>query len=557
MTPAGPAHPTRSRAARPTRRYRLVVTAVAVGVLAAESWVLVGEPTIGSAGGAALGATPAATVSPSPTPSPTPSPRDPGAVERSRLQAGSRWVADDPGAVAVVAAGGLLDAAPLVVVAAEDAWAPGVGVAWRLHAPLLPAGAPGLAGLLDHLGTRTVVAVARAAPAAATPTPSPPPAVVVPGRGREVVDVTVGDAWVDWTRLDDVVVPAAVAGPDAPVVLVRADDPARPILDTITRAANVSLLAVDGAVVQDARAVERLRATPGAPWAVAGTTAAWADVDPQVLDWDVRVVRSGVELPGGGLRMFPGRRLVALYGSPETAALGVLGEQPVEAAVDRARALAAEYAPLVDEPVVPTFEIITTVASGGAGANGDYSRRVPLDQVEPWVETAAAAGMYVVLDLQPGRTDFLTQAREVEDLLRRPHVGLALDPEWRLGPDHVHLRRVGSVAVEEVQAVADWLATLTREAALPQKLLLLHQFRSSMLPDRQRLRVPPELAVAIQMDGQGSQGAKDATWQAVTTIDPPAGVWFGWKNFHDEDVTLRSPADTLAVEPSPVFVSHQ
>ena len=40
--------------------------------------------------------------------------------------------------------------------------------------------------------------------------------------------------------------------------------------------------------------------------------------------------------------------------------------------------------------------------------------------------------MYVVLDLQPGRSNFLDQAKLYEPLLRLPHVGLALDPEWRL-----------------------------------------------------------------------------------------------------------------------------
>ena len=78
-----------------------------------------------------------------------------------------------------------------------------------------------------------------------------------------------------------------------------------------------------------------------------------------------------------------------------------------------------------------------------------------------------------------------------------------------------------------------------------------------MLPDIADLKVPPELGVAIQMDGQGSQPAKDDTWRAITTTDLPADVWFGWKNFHDEDTTLRSPADTMAVTPTPVLVSHQ
>ena len=42
--------------------------------------------------------------------------------------------------------------------------------------------------------------------------------------------------------------------------------------------------------------------------------------------------------------------------------------------------------------------------------------------------------MYVVLDLQPGYTDFLAQAQRYEEFLAQPHVGLALDPEWRLAP---------------------------------------------------------------------------------------------------------------------------
>jgi len=33
---------------------------------------------------------------------------------------------------------------------------------------------------------------------------------------------------------------------------------------------------------------------------------------------------------------------------------------------------------------------------------------------------------------------------------------------------------------------------------------------------------------------------------------PPGGVWFGWKNFYDEDQPLRSVAQTMAVEPRPV-----
>ena len=276
------------------------------------------------------------------------------------------------------------------------------------------------------------------------------------------------------------------------------------------------------------------------------------------LDWKVRSARGGAQLAGGGQLVFAGRQYVALYGTPESSALGVLGEQPAAAAVQRARDLAAEYDVHTDETVVPTFEIIATVAAGGAGADGNYSNERSLDLLRPWVDEATAAGMYVILDLQPGRSDFLTQARLYEELLLRPNVGLALDPEWRLGPDEVPLQRIGSVAASEVNAVVTWLADLTNAHGLPPKMLVLHQFQLRMLQDRAAIDVSrPELAMVIHVDGQGTQGAKQNTWLTLQR-DAPAGVAWGWKNFLDEDLPVLTPAQTMqGVAPVPDLVTYQ
>jgi hypothetical protein len=269
------------------------------------------------------------------------------------------------------------------------------------------------------------------------------------------------------------------------------------------------------------------------------------------------VAVTGVELPGGGQVVFPGRRFVALYGHPGAPVLGVLGERPVGAAIARAEQVAADYRPLVDEPVVPTLEIITTVASAGAGPQGDYSRRTPVSQLRPWVDAAAAAGAYVVLDLQPGHTDFLTQAKEYQELLREPHVGLALDPEWRLAPGQRHLAQIGSVDAAEVNQVIGWLADLTAQHRLPQKLLVLHQFTIHMITKRSELDTGrDELAVLIHVDGFGTPGQKLNTWGTLHR-DPPPRVWWGWKNFYDEDQPTFTPAQTIAIDPSPHFISYQ
>ena len=275
--------------------------------------------------------------------------------------------------------------------------------------------------------------------------------------------------------------------------------------------------------------------------------------------WQLDVVRSGHEIPGGGHVMFDdeaARRLVAFYGHPVTSALGVLGEQEPEQGIERLRQVSAPYG-ADGATVLPTFEIIATVASAGAGRDGDYSRETDPEVIRPWIEAAANNGVYVVLDLQPGRTDFLTQAKIYEEFLRLPHVGLALDPEWRLKPHQVHLHQIGTVDAEEINQVVQWLAGIVREESLPQKLLIVHQFRFSMITNRNLIESPPELAVVIQMDGQGGLGAKYNTWGTLTRDTEESGFRWGWKNFYDEDFPTATPAQVLDLTPVPVFVSYQ
>ena len=208
--------------------------------------------------------------------------------------------------------------------------------------------------------------------------------------------------------------------------------------------------------------------------------------------------------------------------------------------------------------MVPALEIIATVASGSPGDDESYSTKWSVESLRPLVDLAKANGQYVVLDLQPGRQDFLTQAKMYEELLREPHVGLALDPEWRLKPDQVHLRQIGSVDIDEVNQVVTWLADFTRENNLPQKLLVLHQFQTRMIPgvnsvDQSRA----ELAILVHVDGQGSQPAKQGTWRALHDYAPAIEHW-GWKNFYDEDSPMLNAEQTMAqVAPTPDLITYQ
>jgi hypothetical protein len=524
-------------------------------------------------------------------------PEEPGTATASAPDGPLTVVADaDPVAAAGAVSRALFNRAPVVVVA-RDGDRPGTllaaSAAVGLGVPLLlePAGggaADVLAAELDRLGTEAVLAVGEAdgrAPSSATGEDT--------GRvDHEVVAVAaVADAVREAAGLElgpaeqvpdgDEAAAIAALDPGAPVALggedgevavdgslpevVRADpldgtvvlatgEPGEAAALATARAAGATVVLTGGAT--DPRAVPEAIEALGDADAILVLGAGFAAEEG--LDWKLATAATGVELPGGGQLLFPGRMLIALYGHPGTGALGVLGEQPLDAAIQRARDHAAPYEPLVDVPVVPAFEIIATVASSAAGPDGDYSNEAEIEVLRPWVEAAGEAGLYVVLDLQPGRTDFVTQAERYRSLLELPHVGLALDPEWRLGPDEVHLTQIGSVGIDEVNRVVTWLADLTRENALPQKLLVLHQFRVDMLPGREQLDTSrDELAVMVHVDGQGSQGDKQATWRRLHE-NPPAPLSWGWKNFYDEDLPMLTPEQTVAqVDPVPDLVSYQ
>ncbi|MCU1403848.1 MAG: hypothetical protein JWQ43_151 [Glaciihabitans sp.] len=348
--------------------------------------------------------------------------------------------------------------------------------------------------------------------------------------------------------------------------------PAAPLTDTVVlavdaapqlaslataRSAGVALALVPADNANPQASATAISALHGA--AAANTMAIGAEFATQEdLDWKLRSAASGFALPGGGQLLFPEHQFVALYGTPGTGSLGVLGEQDAAGAVQRTTDMAATYQPLTDKSVVPMFEIIATVAAGDAGPDGNYSNELDPAKLRPWIDAASEAGIYVVLDLQPGRTDFLTQAKQYESLLALPNVGLAIDPEWRLAADQVPLRQIGSVGAAEVNSVTEWLADLTNKNGLPQKMFVLHQFQLRMLQDRTAINTGhPELAMAIHADGQGSQPDKQATWRALHQ-DAPANIAWGWKNFYDEDTPMLTPEQTMGdVSPLPDLITYQ
>lgn len=258
-------------------------------------------------------------------------------------------------------------------------------------------------------------------------------------------------------------------------------------------------------------------------------------------------------LPLGGRRILPHHVLVAYYGTAHTGSLGVLGEDTPDRILPRLRRAAAPFgtAHLTAQPV---YELIVTVADPTPGADGDYSHDIPRSYVEDYIAAAHRNRTLLVLDLQPGRSDFLTVARRWRWALEDPWVGLALDPEWRMAPGEVPAHTVGHVRAVEVNRVSAWLARLTRHEQLPQKALVLHQFRTAMITGIGSIRTHRELALIQHVDGFGTPTQKLSTYHSVARPDRFA---MGFKLFYDEDTPMMTPRRVAAIRPRVRYVSYQ
>lgn len=258
------------------------------------------------------------------------------------------------------------------------------------------------------------------------------------------------------------------------------------------------------------------------------------------------------QLPLGGTTIFPAYRVVAYYGTAGTPTLGVLGEGSPDAMLPKLRKVARGFAG--GRKIQVAYELIASVAQAGPGPDGDYSRMIDTAKIQRYVDQARRNKVLVILDLQPGRGNFLPQARQLERFLVQPHVGLALDPEWRMPAGKVPGRTIGTVRAAEVNSVSAYVSGLVVRHRLPQKLFVLHQFRTSMLPDVQNVRKRPGLAMVQHVDGFGTRGEKDATWNRLRR---PQQFHMGYKLFYDEDVKRYGPADVLRFKPAPELVSYQ
>ena len=260
------------------------------------------------------------------------------------------------------------------------------------------------------------------------------------------------------------------------------------------------------------------------------------------------------ELPRGGHRIFPDFRVVAFYGAPQDDQLGALGVGSPAQAGRRLERVARGYARKT-RPVLPAFELISTIAAAAPGDDGLHRIHQSDEVIARYLRAARAVRALLLLDIQPGRGDFLGEVRRLERWLREPDVGIALDPEWHVGPGEIPGNVIGSVTADEVNAVTEYVARFVVDHGLPEKLFVVHQFTSGMIENKERVVRRRGLAVTMNVDGFGDRPNKISKYKQFTS--ELARFHDGFKLFYEEDTTLMSPGAVLDLRPPPDLVVYE
>lgn len=254
--------------------------------------------------------------------------------------------------------------------------------------------------------------------------------------------------------------------------------------------------------------------------------------------------------------LLPEYRIVTFYGHPHDPGMGIVGEHEIEQLTEMLREEAANYAAAdPSRPVIPGLEVIATVAQRVPGSDGTYILDTDTETLTTYIDYAAEHGMVVVLDLQVGRGTVAAEIEKVRDLLARPNVHLAIDPEFAVAEGQIPGEYIGSVSAESIAYAQKVLAEISAANGIPPKMLIVHQFREDMIQGKEQLAPVPGVQLVIDADGYGGPELKTAVYNFLVRDEPVE--FAGVKLFYGQDVPLMTPQEILALVPAPDVIIYQ
>jgi hypothetical protein len=271
--------------------------------------------------------------------------------------------------------------------------------------------------------------------------------------------------------------------------------------------------------------------------------------------WPVKAV---YPLPGA---ILPFNRIVAYYGNLYSTKMGVLGEYEPDVMLEKLKGeVRAWQAADPSTPVIPAIHYIVTVAQGTAGADGDWTARMPDSEIQKALTLGKRADGIVFLDVQPGQSTVQKEVAAIAEYLKLPQVHLGIDPEFSMKGNRKPGDYIGTLDASEINDVIAMLSKIVDENHLPPKILVIHRFTEDMVTNSSLIKPTKEVQVVMNMDGWGTQTLKTGIYRQVVANEP---VQFtGIKLFYKNDLKapstgLLTPEAILKFRPQPSYIQYQ
>ena len=258
-------------------------------------------------------------------------------------------------------------------------------------------------------------------------------------------------------------------------------------------------------------------------------------------------------------------RLIGFYGSPAGRGLGILGNQFRNETVRMIRGVIEEYRPYSTDGryLMPLFHMITTVAKACVPEHlPNCTTQIDTALIYDWLVTADNNNAAVTLDIQPGRAPLMDEFNRIREFLYFPHVHLAIDPEFRVNDQQVPNQQIGTMDAEDINMIQAEMNQIALELGI-NRVLIIHQFKDSMITNKQNIINYPHVELVINGDGYGPPGPKIRNYQQYAA--EPGFEYGGFKMFTDQvdnrliyDVPFMLPQRVMTVlDPQPVIIMYQ
>ncbi len=199
------------------------------------------------------------------------------------------------------------------------------------------------------------------------------------------------------------------------------------------------------------------------------------------------------------------------------------------------------------------FDLVAVIATSCESRRDKCRTRVSDTVIRRYLDKIREMNGRLVLDIQPARSNVLSEIDHLRKFIREPDVDVAIDAEWNVGGHGTPGQTQGSISAKKLNKASLEIQSIIRNQGLPQKLMVVHQFRKASISNDGKVKRRDNVDVALNFDGIGSPSAKKAGYRQLST----PRLFNGFSLFYELDSDMIPPKGVLKLDPKPDYVMYQ